>query len=1413
MVAVWPLQRMVRSRMDLLKSELISYIEEVTGRTIKYGSVSPSILRFLEIRDMRVLANDGREEEQVLLSINRIRIYYNIFRLFGKDPTKAFSRVSIEDSNLIFDTKKDSDLIEFIKELSLGGDIEREIPNLVISGRNLSFTILSDEFSLFIDKVFFDLDTGKEEFQIQVRGTASTDQVEMIKGLDFVRADIDVTGSIARDFADANLRSSVAFFESNLFSLGEQTFQVSVREKTVELRKIQDRLPLDLLLTVDLTNMAIEAQMSAVAFRPKSLLVPGKPLDNIAPLLDSAISGEIGVTYRIEEKRLLYTGSVQLEIPKGILPLSGLADAVFSGTDGQIQFSHLSVITDEGSVSFVGGAQLSSFYPSGTLTFSDVTYGTGRPLAGTIEVLSDKNGMRLHSGNLLYENVALSNIEGIVELFDGGADFSISGQLDGKNGANGILATGNITLDAPPALELGLQVSEVSLGDIYRLSGGTVSNQAISGIIESAYIDVDAFIRTDFNRFAFSVSQFRAWNGEDEVKFLVSGNNTNVNLTDLQVDWAGLELSGNAGITLSTKGNADFVGSVQYRNQTYSLEGNFARRKGITFTGEYGIKGALDFPNRGSDLYNFQLVSRRLPVPLQSEIIWADLNLTGMFKNEKEWRIELLGSSIAPLPIIALEGSQLTLEGTVLPGSADITRLVFADDLSELEGSAKVDIDLANRALTGGSISLAKLPGGERYDANFSIETDNLSATVDFVEAPLKRFFKTTLTGSATGRVDFSGTRENPVFQLAAQTVGAKLNDDHIFLDAELNLTERGLSLKSLDADYLSNRLRTASGYVHFDDGRFAIAGNLFAAVQERPLQARINIDGGFVSPIDYLKPEEAIFEDFGALLRINNILLDGEANDPWNFSFSQENRTISFIGGPENAIEGTLFDDQSFAVVLKDPIPITFSASGKLEPNQIQAELNDVTLDMEGIEKIVQIPFFNITSGTAKGNLTVSGPLNDPDITGLLYGRDLLATLPVVPEVVGPFFAKLDFQGKNLIISEALMPAGASMVDGRVDFTLDHWLPQIFDIQLGTVGDEGLHIRYTFAGIDVDGYAEGDLSITGDPLAIEMKGSFAIQNTTIKIGESQKGKGDSKSNLIVDMSFVTGKKVSFIWPTENFPVLRSFADTGQVLRLKSDPIAGTWSIRGDIEVRGGEIFYVQRNFYLKSGEISFRENQDHFDPRITVRAESRDITDDGEKLRIYLVMYNQPFSNFKPRFESDPPLSRLDILSRLGQDIREEIGGDQFGLSSALYITADILGQFAILRTFEQTVRDILSLDLFSVRTHILQNVLSETVFAGSEGSAENAPSLGRYLDNTTLFLGKYFGNDLFVEAMIRLRTNQALLSNLQTGDDLYVESEIRLEWKTPLFLLELSLLPDILDPLASLTQTSLGLSWGFSF
>jgi len=500
--------------------------------------------------------------------------------------------------------------------------------------------------------------------------------------------------------------------------------------------------------------------------------------------------------------------------------------------------------------------------------------------------------------------------------------------------------------------------------------------------------------------------------------------------------------------------------------------------------------------------------------------------------------------------------------------------------------------------------------------------------------------------------------------------------------------------------------------------------------------------------------------------------------------------------------------DDQSFTLEFTDPLPIIGTARGVLSAGKIDAELVVSKLDMEGIESILVIPFFNITSGQAYGSLLVSGRLNDPDIYGELYGKELLANVRIVPELIGPFSAQLSFTGKTLSINRTLLPAGAAQVYGTAEFTLDHWLPTTFDIQLTTAAEPGIHLRHNFGRVHTDGYGHGELLVSGDSFAVELSGELVVSNGTVMIGEPPpRGKGGPA--VIADIRLKTGRKVVFLWPNRNVPILTAYADTGQSVRIRANPLINSLDIDGELGVMSGEVFYFQREFRIREGSVLLAEDQNAVDPRISVRAESRDVTDEGEELRIYLVIENQPFSQFKPRFESVPTMSQAEIYAALGQNLRDEFGGDFYGLSSALLITSDIFSQFGVIRTFEQRGRDLLNLDLFSIRTHILQNVLSERLIPADESVAPLYPSASRYLDNTTLFLGKYFGNDIFLEAMVRLRVNQALLSNLDAGDDLYVDSEIRLEWKTPLFLLELSLLPDILDPLSSIQRARLGLSW----
>ena len=56
-------------------------------------------------------------------------------------------------------------------------------------------------------------------------------------------------------------------------------------------------------------------------------------------------------------------------------------------------------------------------------------------------------------------------------------------------------------------------------------------------------------------------------------------------------------------------------------------------------------------------------------------------------------------------------------------------------------------------------------------------------------------------------------------------------------------------------------------------------------------------------------------------------------------------------------------------------------------------------------------------------------------------------------------------------------------------------------------------------------------------------------------------------------------------------------------------------------------------------------------------------------------------------------------------------------------------------------------------------------------------------------------------------------IISDQEYFDKLEVQSEISIEWDTPIALLELTFQPSVEDLVSSLSDTSLALSWRFSF
>jgi hypothetical protein len=229
------------------------------------------------------------------------------------------------------------------------------------------------------------------------------------------------------------------------------------------------------------------------------------------------------------------------------------------------------------------------------------------------------------------------------------------------------------------------------------------------------------------------------------------------------------------------------------------------------------------------------------------------------------------------------------------------------------------------------------------------------------------------------------------------------------------------------------------------------------------------------------------------------------------------------------------------------------------------------------------------------------------------------------------------------------------------------------------------------------------------------------------------------------------GRGVRVFFPYKDNPVVTAYSEPSSSLQVMWDQSTQEYSVKGEADLRGGEVFYIQRNFFLKSGKLVFNEETGMFDPRVTLLAELRERNDEGPVL-ITLRADNMPISTFKPRLLSDPTMSEAQIALLLGQNLLGISENESLDLRKAIISSSEFLPQLDIAKAFENKVRDMAGLDILFLRTQVLQRWLIDMSGSGEGGDYYENP-IGRYLDRTELYAGKYVSDSIFAYGSARLR------------------------------------------------------------
>lgn len=1398
-----PLQENLLRRMVELRDAAIERAETIIGRQIEYRSMGPSIFGTIDLREIRVIGSDG----VALASIARLRIGYSLGDLLSGHVLASIRSVSLDRPVFDIDTSRDNDLITLVSGWSSAPSAEGSPPsfsplNVRVRGGSVSWK--DEKSQLRLSNVSLTAISKNGRIELDTGATMDAVLAGNFARLGAIRTTFRAKGEMADKFDAGNLTLSVPSFRSDIVDFRPQTVLVVLSKKGAEIRKIKGRSPFDVTAIYNFNTKVWTADLSMEGFSPHDLLSLRGPLSDYDVWLDTEASGSASLTLGTSgtaSYRLAFKGRLP-----SIGPLGG-AEAEFAaaGDEKKVDIAKASIRSPRGNADFEGHVGFAPIRPEGRLRLSEVQLRNGERLDTDIEISSVGKEITFFADRFAIGDIAFSAVDGRLRPEGDSYTFSVSALRFSETQEYEDVRLAHVATEGSfstkdPLLQFSVSLDAFSAGEALEVGRAFVHLPAVteSKMLADLSLTTEIFITTDFTHLSYNVPRLVvAYRGGADIFSVasVSGTDSRLDLRDIRVIWKGGSAGGSASIDFHDLSDISFSVQADYRNTTYRLHGLVLDGRTVSLQGDYGLRGTVLIAEDGKLSGFLSLLD--LPIPLGERRLAASLSASFRWAGRDSWAIAMDELRLEESAGADSRGFKATARGSIDQDGAVLPLVSIDDGQGPLSGNVRFSWPAGFRSLTA-TARLADDGGLERYEAEGAVTNEGFTARLYLSRGRLQRFVPNPYDAVATGELRLRwGSMADYEVSWSISEIKAKVQGDELSISGSGTLSPDILDLEDARISY--SGFTTDIGSLHIDrpqrtaEASFRIRGTAIGREADIIARGRLSF-----SPIaDWKSVRDASVSVQGTMDVSRARLGTLEAADPFQLTLEKKGAQFSLSGGPNDAIRFTSDGEGAFYAAFAAPSPLRGTLIGTIARGEIDAHANGLYLDFPALWRLLPITQVQFNGGIIIASLSVKGPLGDPEFTGSAHATGVRLEVPNwIEGEAGPATVDVNFTGDSFSFGPVTVPVGkgSGIVTGK--FNLDRWIPSSFDLSIEVPPATPIKAKADIAGVVSRGTASGNLRLERHDGEMGVTGLLTAESATIMMDPERFRAGEADAvapepyPVHVALGLRTGRKVEFAWPSTDLPVLRVSATAGNSLSINYDGMSGRYALKGDVFLRGGEVFYFQRSFYVREGAIRFNESEVHMDPSLSVRAEIRDRFESGP-VTIALIVDDSPLSKFMPRLESDPALSQLEIFSLLGQNLVEVDSktGSASMQDSLLLASSDILAQFNVIRRFEQNARDLLGLDMFSVRTQVLQNAVLDATGLRSV-PVDRIGGLGNYFDNTTVYLGKYIGSDLFLQAMLSLQYEENKAGNVFGG--LNLAPDIGIELKTPLFLVRWSFLPE---------------------
>ena len=1447
LAAIRPLMQTLENKLAAVRSLVLTELERTYNIRVSYESLSPSILRSVSLRNVKIFDAEHNVE---IANFEAFSVQYRFWALVFGNTAEIIDSVNIANGFI------DIDLVEnktFAEKLNTMLQTQNTTPAAANTEQKFAFfssqllNVHIKNIRLRFRNAVHDIDARITDGYLGIDSEAVT--ISLTSSAAYRNAyyttigqtetAFTIEGKFNKDLSSGSAVADFSHISTDRFGLYRFKLFADYRDKIITFNTMQDFQPIDFTASWNVATNDITGRFSCKDFAPlQSVRIYNAP-KTLTQFASMTMSGNFQFT--LSGSHIRWDTDLNFAVPPLSFPSYRLASSQLrlaaKGDDKGLDISQLSLSGKDVEIFSKFAFNFDTKLPTGKLAVKRLTLPSGASVAVELQFSKQGKTFLCKTPNITIGEGVLHNITVAVNPSARKADYTISAEDEyGKYSFDGsyIYNEGSAS-NSPHFLELHGAFDAVGIGTICSFIRAAVPEANIPHeVVESLQCTTEFYISSDLRSFSYNcIRLVLVSNTLDDFYTLLSlkGNQSSFALTDIELSYKNMAVRGNINVDFERLSDIIFTSSLVINSIGYQIQGFFSQNV-LNIYGDYGL--AISALYEKGEGFKGTVKTNEIPMPFLPLFLTLDSEF--QYRNRKDWLYSMDSGYIsygAPASL-ARATIGLAFRGKADPSGVFLSEVKLGDE-EALTGTLAVTTetmaDSENETNYTAAMNLIFPDAAEKFElaAKFGFSGSNIHAdgslTLDNIS--LARFLYTQgKTHKVSADVAFSVAPDSFLVRLNVSQLSMFIQEQDLNVSGFLMVEDEKADLNITQLNWGAHTASNIMGNFSLAEMTGRLEVDYTGAVANKNLKAHIDTLYTGVQPDEKIKST--------LLSRLKNVAERFTINSSlsnWQFGDFTGKNTVplsvirdpgvtAFYAGKNDDITGFILDDGIVSLQLAESLPLKFNLDGKIKTDALNLQVSDIRADVKRIWDITGLDYVLFYGGTLTGDLTIGGKPMEPEFNGKLAGRDITVNSPhYAPEIYGPVSLDVIADGTGLEVPYTVLKGPSTDIWARCTAEFSGWIPTDISVQCGTLGTKLGVFKTDNILFQADGFAGCTVEVKVTPRLVGVYGSATFDsgyfvfkfNDLDKFNEKYSKTDDKLFDMKLDLQF--GHKAEFRWPTSDFPILRTLVPTESPLSLIADAGTGKFTMVGDVKMRGGEVFYIKRSFYIREGNITFADIAKQIEPLVTLRAEIRDRDSTGEPLRLILTAKDQSLFAFNPVLTSDPPRSTNEIMQLLGQVAIGDTGRDNVW-QNLLVTSSDILAQVGFLKKAESRVRDFLGLDAFSFRTLLLQNAIFGNLFNVNQNTAL---TMSNYLDNTSVYIGKYFGSAIYADALLHLSHYDSKLlknggSNRPVYKDLLFQPEIGLEMATPFFLLRWSVAPTKPDTLF-VGDAALTFSWKYSY